>query len=77
VLEEASLAPASFDFVLVDQVLEHISEPAPILRRFAAMLKPDRLSLVGVPDDRALAEHLTRAAKQPALLAQLGCKTNF
>ena len=71
VLEEAALAPASFDFVLVDQVLEHVSEPAPMLRRLAATLKPGGLLLVGVPGHRTLAERLARADQQPALLAQL------
>lgn len=71
VREEAELEPASFDFVLVDQVLEHVSEPGPLLRRLAQTLKPGGLMLVGVPGHPALRQNLTRAVQTPALLARL------
>jgi SAM-dependent methyltransferase len=41
--------PASFDSVLLDNVLEHIEAPAPLLAEIARVLRPGGVLLVGVP----------------------------
>jgi SAM-dependent methyltransferase len=40
---------AGFDSVLLDNVLEHIVEPAPLLREIRRVLRPGSRLLVGVP----------------------------
>lgn len=71
VCDEAELASAAFDFVLVDQVLEHLSDPVPTLTRLADSLKPGGLLLAGVPGHAQLAGRLARAAQDSAGLCDL------
>lgn len=40
-----------FDVLWVDNVLEHVLEPADLLRRCRALVKPDGLLMVDVPND--------------------------
>jgi SAM-dependent methyltransferase len=40
---------ASFDSALLDNVLEHIAEPAALLRELHRVLRPEGLLLIGVP----------------------------
>jgi SAM-dependent methyltransferase len=42
---------ASFDSALMDNVLEHIAEPASLLRELHRVLRPDGRMLVGVPGE--------------------------
>ena len=39
----------SFDAVLLDNVLEHIAQPAPLISEIKRILKPGGLCLIGVP----------------------------
>jgi SAM-dependent methyltransferase len=43
---------ASFDSVLMDNVLEHIAEPSPLLADIRRVLKPNGILLIGVPGIR-------------------------
>jgi SAM-dependent methyltransferase len=43
---------ASFDSVLMDNVLEHIDEPAPLLAEIRRVLKPNGILMIGVPGIR-------------------------
>lgn len=45
-------ASASFDSVLMDNVLEHIDEPGPLLAEIRRVLKPDGTLVIGVPGIR-------------------------
>lgn len=71
VCDESELGVAAFDFVLVDQVLEHLSDPAPTLTRLARSLKPGGLLLAGVPGHPKLAGHFARAARDSTQLREL------
>ena len=42
----------SFESVLLDNVLEHISEPTPLLAEIRRVLKPQGVVLIGVPGVR-------------------------
>jgi len=44
-----------FDSAVLDNVLEHISDPRPLLREAARILKPAGVLLVGVPGERGYA----------------------
>lgn len=46
----AGLAPASFDLVMLNQVLEHVSDPYRTLTAAKQFLKPDGYLFVAVPD---------------------------
>jgi len=46
---------ASFDSVLVDNVLEHIAEPTPLLTEIRRVLRPEGVVLIGVPGIRGQA----------------------
>jgi 2-polyprenyl-3-methyl-5-hydroxy-6-metoxy-1,4-benzoquinol methylase len=47
---EAVAAVARFDLVILNQVLEHLDEPAAMLRKLAAMLGPGGKLIIGVPN---------------------------
>jgi SAM-dependent methyltransferase len=44
-----------FDSAVLDNVLEHIGDPRPLLREVARVLKPEGIVLVGVPGERGFA----------------------
>jgi 2-polyprenyl-3-methyl-5-hydroxy-6-metoxy-1,4-benzoquinol methylase len=71
VCEEGALESAEYDFVLVDQVLEHLSDPAATLTRLAQCLKPGGLLLAGVPGHPQLGNRLARAARESKYLRDL------
>ncbi len=48
-LEEAPLEPGSFDVVVADNVLEHTTDPAGVLRRLCDLLRPGGHALIVVP----------------------------
>ena len=45
------LPPSSFDFINVEQVFEHLPDPATILSTLAASLRPNGILKIGVPHD--------------------------
>jgi SAM-dependent methyltransferase len=49
-LQEADLAPLSFDAVTMWDVLEHVPDPVSFFRKGASLLKPGGLLLVNVPN---------------------------
>lgn len=49
-LQEANLAPASFDAVTMWDVLEHVTLPFDFLRHTAGLLRPGGVLLLNVPD---------------------------
>lgn len=55
------LASLRFDFINVDQVLEHLSEPLTVARELTACLKPGRWMKWGTPDNRRLPQQLRQA----------------
>jgi SAM-dependent methyltransferase len=77
-LNEQDLPPASFDAVVLNDVLEHLADPADTIRRCAALLKDDGVLFVQTPcfpegasyaelrgrEDRFLAMMDARLAKQ-------------
>lgn len=48
----------SFDSVILDNVLEHISEPRPLLEEIGRVLRPGGTFLVGVPGERGFGADL-------------------
>ena len=50
VLEDAELAPESFDLVTMWNVLEHLSDPQESLRRVGEALRPDGLLVFAIPN---------------------------
>lgn len=48
-------ADSEFDSAVLDNVLEHLSEPGPLLREIGRVLKPGGVLLVGVPGVRGYA----------------------
>jgi SAM-dependent methyltransferase len=57
-LDDHDFAPASFDLVTLWQVLEHIGEPRPLLRRCHEMLRPGGLLVASVPNIDGLSSRL-------------------
>ena len=51
---DVALEPASFDVVLLEQVLEHTSDPAGLLGRARELLRPDGLLYVATPNAAGL-----------------------
>jgi SAM-dependent methyltransferase len=51
-IDQLPFGPGSFDSVLMDNVLEHIVEPAAILSEIRRVLRPNARFLVGVPGRR-------------------------
>ena len=71
VLQETELESSTYDFILVDQVLEHLDAPAPLLTRLAGCLRPGGLILVGVPGHARLKGTLERAGKASSPVSRL------
>lgn len=46
---------SSFDSVVLDNVLEHLSEPSPLLNEIFRVLRPSGILVVGVPGKRGFA----------------------
>jgi len=44
------LPPASFDVLLMSEVLEHLRDPAPVLLKLRSLLKPGAIVLAGSPN---------------------------
>lgn len=70
-VEEASLEDNAYDFVIVDQVFEHLVDPAAMARRLTRCLKPGGLLLCGVPGHRKLPSKLKRLSRRPDPAAAL------
>ena len=49
-----SFAPASFDRVYCSEVLEHVQHPDRVLAGIAAVLRPDGIAVVSVPNERVI-----------------------
>jgi 2-polyprenyl-3-methyl-5-hydroxy-6-metoxy-1,4-benzoquinol methylase len=61
-LQSLMVAGAKFDVLWLDNVLEHVPDPAEILRRCRALVQPDGVLVVEVPNDfSALQNHLLAA----------------
>lgn len=48
--DAAHYAPASFDFVTLDQVIEHVADPVALLRGVASILKQDGHVILSTPN---------------------------
>ena len=66
-------ADASFDGVVIDNVLEHIVDPRPLLAEARRVLKPQGRALIGVPGRRGYASDPDHKVfyDEPALVATL------
>ena len=71
VVEESDLKDSHYDFILADQVMEHLVHPAGLAERLATRLKPGGLMLLGVPGHRRLAAALRKAARGSSPIANL------
>jgi 2-polyprenyl-3-methyl-5-hydroxy-6-metoxy-1,4-benzoquinol methylase len=60
VLEEVSLAPASFDVVTLNDVIEHLVDPAAALARLGALLRPGGLIYLVTPNIESVSARLLR-----------------
>jgi 2-polyprenyl-3-methyl-5-hydroxy-6-metoxy-1,4-benzoquinol methylase len=61
----SDLEPASFDVILLNHVLEHIEEPAELMRSLCTLLGPQGKIFIEVPNVRSLRARLS----YPILLA--------
>ena len=68
-LQDASLAPSSFDAVTLWDVLEHVPDPPSLMERAASLLTPAGHLFVNVPDLESLPTRLLRA-RWPLLLPE-------
>jgi 2-polyprenyl-3-methyl-5-hydroxy-6-metoxy-1,4-benzoquinol methylase len=59
--EDVALAPGAFDAVALLDVIEHLADPGAALRRARALLAPDGLLLLVLPNDRNLTTLVARA----------------
>lgn len=57
------------DFIYANQVLEHIANPREILAQLKALLAPDGILLIRVPDARGIAHRLRRNGWAPSMSA--------
>jgi SAM-dependent methyltransferase len=60
VLDESVIPTGHFDFIIADQVLEHLTDPLTVMRALTSWLKPGGLLLVGVPNRPAMNDRLRR-----------------
>jgi 2-polyprenyl-3-methyl-5-hydroxy-6-metoxy-1,4-benzoquinol methylase len=51
-VEELPFAPASFDVVVLNDVIEHLPDPVATLRHCTALLKPDGFFIIQTPEYR-------------------------
>lgn len=56
----ADYEPSSFDYVTMDQVLEHVANPVELLQGVAQVLKPGGIAIVSVPNAQGLGASLFR-----------------
>lgn len=68
-LQNAGLAPASFDALTLWDVLEHVTEPRAFMQLCASLLKPGGYFFVNVPDLDSLPARLL-GERWPLLLAE-------
>ncbi|MST01105.1 MAG: class I SAM-dependent methyltransferase, partial [Pedosphaera sp.] len=57
------LADLRFDFINVDQVMEHLSEPLPVMQKLATCLKPGGFLKLSTPDNSRLPRLLAAAQR--------------
>jgi SAM-dependent methyltransferase len=69
-LEKLSLPEAAYDAVILNHVLEHVQNPVSTLRRIAALLVPDGVVRIEVPNLASLSSRLKN------LQSRLGLKRN-
>ena len=50
-IEDLSAAGRTFDAILLDNVLEHVPDPARLVARIAPLLSPDAILMIEVPND--------------------------
>lgn len=52
--------PASFDFVTMDQVLEHVDSPVEVLQGIAQVLKPGGVAVISMPNAHGMGARIFR-----------------
>ena len=58
--EFAARLPEQFDFILCNQVIEHLNDPVGICRKLVALLRPEGILYVDVPNAHQWRERLRR-----------------
>lgn len=66
-LEQATLAPRSFDAIVMNHVLEHVCDPGSTLRRVASLLVPGGVVRIEVPNVASLSSRLKSAQSRLGL----------
>ena len=56
--DPANYEPGSFDYVTLDQVIEHVSDPKEFMRGVATVLKPGGVAIVSTPNGRGYGARL-------------------
>jgi SAM-dependent methyltransferase len=62
IMEEDRLPEAGFDFINMDQVLEHLADPRAVFRKLVRALRPGGWIKLSTPDDPELARQMRRGA---------------
>jgi ubiquinone/menaquinone biosynthesis C-methylase UbiE len=66
-LEHLPFADSAFDYISSHEVIEHVEDPASVLREFARVLKPGGICAMAAHNDASLwLEHLTSARQAGA-----------
>jgi len=66
VVQDLRLAPASFDVVVLNHVIEHVPDPAGVLQACRRVLKPDGVLFLGLPNFGSVMAQIERE-QWPAL----------
>lgn len=64
-IDKLGLPEASFDRIVCTEVLEHIPDPAPVMREIARLLKPTGRAVITVPNDPLINGTKTFVRKSP------------
>ena len=70
-VEDQALAPASFDVIVLNDVLEHLPDPERTMAHCAGLLKPDGLLVIQTPQLPAASDYTVLQAEDNPFLAMM------